>query len=213
MLVEDEDLRGVVIGIMRHHLGFWPPKEREEEWPAYITVAGSADEVLKENGLIAQLQESSVKTLGIIVDANGNFAGRWQRISGFCNNQGAIVPNSCPNTGLIVPDILGTRFGAWIMPNNRDDGMLENFCQAMVPEADNRILWDYAKNSANFARKDYGAPFIENHLHKAQMHTWLSWQDPPGERMGSAITKRILRAEMGWGVSFANWFRELYGIK
>jgi hypothetical protein len=63
MLVEDEDLKGVVIGIMRHHLGSWPSKQEEEKWPTYITVAHSAQEVLKEDGLIAQLQESSVKAL------------------------------------------------------------------------------------------------------------------------------------------------------
>lgn len=98
------------------------------------------------------------------------------------------------------------------MPNNKDDGMLENFCHAMVPAAQNQTLWDYARNSADFAREDYGAQFIPNHLHKAQLHTWLAWQDPPGERMGSAITKRILRAEMGCGLEFATWFRRLYNI-
>jgi len=212
MLVEDEDLKGVVIGVMRYHLGHWPPKEREDEWPAYINVARSAAEVLREDGLIAQLQESSVQALGIVVDANASFSGRWQRIRDFCRSQGAAVPNVCPETGLRVDNILGTRFGAWIMPNNRDDGMLENFCQAMVPAAENQILWDYARNSASFARDDYRAPFIEGHVHKAQVHTWLAWQNPPGERMGSAITKRILKAEMGWGNEFASWFRALYGV-
>ena len=212
MLVEDEDLRGVVIGVMRHHLGDWPPLERKDEWPAYITVANSSDEVLKEDGLVAQLQATSVRALGIIVDANDSFQGRWARVRHFCLSYGAPVQNDCPAGGLIVENILGTRFGAWIMPNNHDDGMVENFCQAMVPAAENQALWDYARNSASFAQRDYNAAFINAHIHKAQMHTWLAWQNPPGERMGSAVRKRILRAEMGWGQSFSEWFRTLYDV-
>ena len=76
MLVEDVDHKGVVIAIMRHFLGWWPTPDKESEYPAFIKVAHSANEVLKENGLIAQLQESSVKAVGIIVDANGNQEGR-----------------------------------------------------------------------------------------------------------------------------------------
>jgi hypothetical protein len=212
MLVEDEDLRGVVIGVMRHHLGAWAPIERQEEWPAHITVANSADEVLNENGLVAQLQETGVKAVGIIVDANASFQGRWERIRGFCRKHGANVPAVCPQNGLIVGAILGARFGAWIMPNNRDNGMVENFCKELVPHTENEALWAYAKNSANHARENVNAPFIEAHIHKAQMHTWLAWQDPPGERMGSAIRKRILKAELGWGGAFSGWFRELFGV-
>lgn len=110
MLVEDEDLKAVIIGVMRHHLGYWPPIERKEEWPAHITVAHSAEEVLKENGLIAQLKESSVRALGIVVDANSNFDGRWQRIRNFClAHSAAVIPDRCPETGLAVYDMFGTR--------------------------------------------------------------------------------------------------------
>jgi hypothetical protein len=212
MLVEDEDLKGVVIGIMRHHLGSWPSKQEEEKWPTYITVAHSAQEVLKEDGLIAQLQESSVKALGIVVDANSSYKTRWERIRNFCRKHGVKLNDVCPETGLIVDNILNTKFGAWIMPNNKDDGMLENFCHALVPLADNKPLWDFAESSATHAREKLNACFIPTHVHKAQMHTWLAWQDPPGERMGSAITQRILKAELGWGKAFADWFRALYGV-
>ncbi len=213
MLVEDEDLRGVVIGVMRHHLGDWPPKEKEEKWPVYITVAHSAAEVLNENGLVVQLQESSVKTLGIIVDANASFETRWQRIRSFCQKHGATIPSSCPPEGLVVDSVLNTRFGAWIMPNNKDSGMLENFCQGLVPTKENEDLWAYAKNSASHARSNLSAPFIEAHIYKAQMHTWLAWQNPPGERMGSAITKKILKPDVGSAKPFADWFCKLYGVK
>ncbi len=206
MLVEDEDLRGVVIGVMRHYLGGWSTKEHE--WPAYITVGNSADEVLKENGLIAQLQETSVKALGIVVDANNKFQVRWERIREFCRKHGGTVPDNCPDDGLIVDGILGTRFGAWIMPNNKDSGMLENFCHEMITSD---ALWNYAQNCANHA-KNLNAPFIDAHAYKAHIHTWLAWQNPPGERMGSAITKKILNPVMGRGKPFGGWFRKLYGV-
>jgi len=163
--------------------------------------------------LIAGLQETGVKALGIVIDANASLQGRWTRIQNFCRaNGGKNVPKTLPESGLIIDGVLNKRFGAWIMPNNKDDGMLENFCQALVPVNENGSLWDYARDCATRAREQLHAPFIPVHVHKAQMHTWLAWQNPPGERMGSAITQRILKAEMGWGSAFATWFRTLYGV-
>lgn len=206
MIVEDEDIKGVVIGTMRHYLGGWSTKP--EEWPIHIVVGNSADEVLKENGLVAGLQATGVKVLGIIVDANDKFRPRWERIRDFCRRNGGRAPDTCPEDGLVIDGVLGRRFGAWIMPNNKDGGMLENFCLELIF---NNALWYYAQSTADNA-KQFRAPYSDSHRHKAHIHTWLAWQDPPGERMGSAITKKILRPERGQAKIFAEWFRKLYGV-
>jgi hypothetical protein len=207
MLVEDEDTKGAVIGVLRGHLGKWGMTE--QEWPINIEAEGSADEVLKESGLVASLQATGVAILGIVVDANGNPIGRWERIRDFCRKNGASVPNVCPPQGLIVDGVRGRRFGAWIMPNNKDAGMVEDFCHGLIPTDDS--LWNFAQNCV-IAAINRGAPFIVAHRRKADIHTWLAWQNPPGERMGSAITKKILRHDAASAEPFVKWCRELYNM-
>lgn len=207
MLVEDEDTRGTIIGLMRRRLGKWGTSK--EEWPVHIRTAGSADAVLKESGLVAGLQESLVKTFGIIVDSDTNPEGRWQRIRDFCRLHRDDVPDQCPSKGLIIDGILGRRFGAWIMPNNQDLGMIENFCHGLIPTEDG--IWGFAQTCTEEAKRK-GAPYIDAHRYKAEMHTWLAWQAPPGERMGSAITNGILCYDAECAQPFVQWFRELYGI-
>jgi hypothetical protein len=207
LVVEDEDLKGVVIGVMRHYLGGW--SRTPAEWPVEINVGNSADEILRDAELITRMQASGVKTIGVIVDAETSLVGRWQRIRNFClSHGGGNIPDVFPLEGLISNQIHGRRFGAWIMPNNTDDGMLENFCRDLVPQTS---VWHYATSSADNAKK-LGASYSDAHKHKAHIHTWLAWQDPPGERMGSAITKKILSPEKGQAKLFADWFRKLYGV-
>jgi hypothetical protein len=192
---------------MRSVLGAWG--NNEQQWPVHIRNEGSADEVLKASGLVAVLQASGVKTVGIIVDADDNPKGRWQRVRDFCQRNGAAVSDECSVDGLIVANFIGRRFGAWIMPNNRDEGMIENFCHKLVPEDD--ALWGFALGCAADA-KTKGAPYIDAHKYKAEMHTWLAWQAPPGERMGNAITHGILRHDAECAKPFIKWFRQLYQI-
>jgi uncharacterized protein DUF3226 len=207
MLVEDHDTMGAIIGLMRRCIGSWG--QSKNEWPVNIRAAGSADEVLQESGLVAGLQESVVKTLGIIVDGDENPRGRWERIRNFCQTHDVAVPNQCPPEGLIIDGVLGRRFGAWIMPNNQDVGMIENFCRGLIPSDDG--LWSFAQMCAEEAKRK-GASYVDAHRHKAEMHTWLAWQAPPGERMGSAITKAILRHDADSAQPFIQWFRTLYGV-
>ncbi len=74
MLVEDEDLKGVVIGVMKH---YWP--SQSDEWLMYIDVARGVTNVLKDDELITRLQASDLSTFGIIVDANGEFRGKMAK--------------------------------------------------------------------------------------------------------------------------------------
>jgi hypothetical protein len=86
--------------------------------------------------------------------------------------------------------------------------MVETF--GLVPD-DSKELWDFAATCIESAREK-GAKYKAVHLQKAHMHTWLAWQDPPGERMGIALTAKILRPEIESAAMFANWFIQLYEV-
>lgn len=75
--------------------------------------------------------------LGLVVDADIHVAGRWQRIRQILTDAGyQNIPDTFPN-GLIVPtnDVL-PRFGLWIMPNNEESGVIENFIRQLIHDKD-----------------------------------------------------------------------------
>jgi hypothetical protein len=182
----------------------------EDGWPVFINIGNSADEILKQAALSARIKSAEVNILGITVDANDKFDARWSRIRSFCNGFFNAVPQQCPTEGLILQNEDGKRFGAWIMPNNQSNGMVEDFCKLLVPTVAEPI-WTFARASVTEAR-NRGARYRDAHQEKANIHTWLAWQDPPGERMGAAITKKILDPSAPSAKVFVRWFRELYRV-
>ena len=119
------------------------------------------------------------------------------------------MPDTMPVSGLIT-EANDLRLGIWIMPDNSSSGMLENFLHYLIPDTD-QSLWNFAKSSVDTAKIN-SAPFRDVHLPKAEIHTWLAWQDPPGERFGIAITKKFLDPHSTSATAFVDWFKNLFGL-
>jgi hypothetical protein len=150
--------------------------------------------------------------LGVVVDADNKFQSRWDSIRNFCktaNLKG--IPRIMPGKGLVLTSDDGRRFGVWIMPDNASQGMLETLCCRLIP-ASGRLLWEHAVASAANAKK-IGAAFIDAHQQRAEIHTWLAWQDPPGERIGIALTSKKLDVASEIAKPFVDWFVELYELR
>jgi hypothetical protein len=96
------------------------------------------------------------------------------------------------------------------MPDNASAGMLETFLKWMVPEP-LQDLWDHAETSAK-AAKPLGATYKATHFDKACIHTYLAWHDPPGERFGISITKKVLDPAAPSATGFAAWFQNLFEL-
>jgi hypothetical protein len=213
LLAEDTDLQYAIIELMKAHLPNWG--ERERDWLVKVKRADGVDDALNHDTLFEQLKESGLKVLGVVIDADDNPKGRWQSIRDFCQKVQAQAPAQCPGEGFIVDQIKGpngvvAKFGAWIMPDNKSEGMLEDFCFKLIPPG-NEVLLVHAA-SAIARAKELAAPFIKPHERKALMHTWLAWQNPPGYRMGRAIAHRILYPDGQYAKPFVTWFRKLYGL-
>ncbi len=206
LVVEDIDTKGAVIGLMRHYVA-WP--KTESGWPVNIDFWGSADEVLNKAEVATLFKTGELSALGLIVDADSNFAARWDQVKDVCRHLGGVPPVNCPTGGLQLA-IQGKKFGAWIMPDNNSAGMVENFCHSLVPNPGDQV-WNFARQCASDA-KTRGAPFNAIHLDKAHIRTWLAWQDPPGIHMGIALTRGILDPACKSAADFIAWFRSLYGV-
>jgi hypothetical protein len=210
LIVEGEDDRAVIIHLMRCHIPGWP--EDKESAPVYIDVGRSADQILDPVFIGVKLKQSALKALGLIIDADNNFVGRWQRVKQLLSSHFPSLPTEMPKTGLIVSNHDGLRLGVWLMPDCGSNGMMETFLKFLVPETtDAQVLWQHAENSFEEARTK-GSPCRSAHADKARIHTWLAWQDPPGERLGLALRRRILDPKSQHATPFVTWFKTLYDL-
>jgi hypothetical protein len=205
MLVEGiEDLHAIVQLISRHIP--WP----RENPPARLENCQGIDNILKREFLSVKLKESDLGALGIVIDANDAFASRWASVRDGCLGSFPNIPIGLPAEGLVLPNEYNQKLGVWIMPDNRSDGMLEDFLKHLVPTSRDK-LWEYAQEAVSEAQHR-GATFKNSHQSKANIHTWLAWQDEPGQSLGTALTRKVLDAKSSGATPFVNWFKRLYNL-
>jgi hypothetical protein len=147
--------------------------------------------------------------LGIIVDADIHAAGRWQRIRQILIEAGyQNLPDTFPN-GLTIPtdDIL-PRFGLWIMPDNQEEGIIENFIRQLIHDRDK--LQPEVDLALNSLRNKELQLFTDVHRPKAFIRTWLAWQEKPEMSFGVAVSKKILTTDADLCQRFVNWLNVLF---
>jgi hypothetical protein len=166
---------------------------------------------LSDPDLIAtELQESGRSALGIVLDADEKPDDRWYSIRNACHKSVPDLPADLPENGLICDAPNGIKFGIWMMPDNKQSGMLETFLAYMIPN-ETEILWQFAQSSVEEA-KTQGAKFTEFQIDKANIYTWLAWQNPPGRQLHQAVMEKILDPKHPRAQKFVTWFKELYGL-
>lgn len=175
-------------------------------------VSLASDEILECGGVEPLLEEhlpvvlkGSYTSIGIVVDADLDVQSRWQSIRDRLRQSGYEVPATPAADGLILTD-RPPAVGVWIMPDNVLPGMLEDFVRQLVPPDDD--LWPMAERSVA------AIPATSRRFHaaaerKAEIHTYLAWQEQPGMRMGSAIANKYFEANTTLAIMFVEWFTRL----
>ncbi len=163
------------------------------------------------NNLIETLKEeigaTDVGRLGVILDADLNLASQWARVSRALEDYGCKnVPSRPVADGTIVDTNDGKRVGVWVMPNNRTTGALEDFVGDLIGEED--PLWPKARQDVDNI-PDEDRRFKKTYLAKAQVHTWLAWQEEPGTRMGETFKKKYLDPEHPSARALVSWIKKL----
>lgn len=185
-----------------------PWGEKRKEAIVDIEVYGG-NQFIDSDFIATELKASGLTHLGLIVDADDNPSGCWESIRNSCLKSMPEFPKKLPSTGLIH-EINGIKFGVWIMPDNQQEGMLETFLSYMV-EDKNEPIWQYAQGVVKEA-KNKGAAFKDSHFDKANIYTFLAWQDEPGRQLHQAIKERILNPKHPKAEMFFNWFKALYDL-
>lgn len=201
LLVEGNDDKHVFYALLNHH--FSPTPEM------IIADTGGIEKLLEE--LPVWLKQSDLRQLGVVVDADTMDASRrWNQIRDILLRSKYLqLPSELSPEGVIVKQDGKPDVGIWIMPDNRLPGMLEDFVSFLVNDGDE--LWPLSQQAVQ-SIPQHLRRFIDNHLSKAKIHTWLAWQEDTGTPLGLAITKRYLNADAPPASRLMNWVRLLFGL-
>ncbi len=200
LLVEGNDDQHVIWAICKKH-------EIAETFD--VIDNDSISRVLKR--LPVDLKDDSVEILGVIVDADQNMQAIWQSLRDRLSPYGYQIPDEPNPEGFIhaTQDIY-PRIGIWLMPDNLQSGMLEDFVKLLIRPDDllspfvEKILFEIeGQDISNRYNKDI-------HRAKAFVHTWLAWQQEPGRPMGTAITATYLDHNTDLCLRFVNWLNHLF---
>ncbi len=202
----DDDLHAICHLLIRHGIDYdqkpWPDRFPE------VKTAGGKEQLLA--GMYTGVSLSSGRSIGFVLDANSSLASRWDAVSSRLMALGVKTPVEVPPDGFIAEaSRYRARVGTWIMPDNQREGTLESFLEGLVRENDK--LLPHAKISTQGARELH-ASFPDRLVAKAELHTWLAWQEEPGLPYGSAIRARYFGHDSQAARSFVAWFCCLFGI-
>ena len=149
----------------------------------------------------------TISTIGVIIDADADLQSRWATLQDILKEIGFNLPKDFPNTGLVLQEGR-LKVGVWIMPNNKLDGMLEDFISFLVPKDDK--LLPIVHSTLGEIEKLQLNKYTPIHKSKAVIHSWLAWQEDPGTPMGLSITKRYLTTEEETCLLLIKWINELF---
>ena len=182
-----------------------------------IRPAGSKSDVKSE--LKAQLKSTHLyNTVSVVLDADDNPDGTWQSILNILIQSGKYnvsLKTPMPAGGIIFDpkDSNDIRIGVWIMPNNQNAGMLEDFVATLMQDGDK--VYEKAQNTIadlDAHREMYDHLFKHVHLSKAVIYTWLAWHDSPEQTMGQAVQKNLfddLKLQSENCQNFISWLRQV----
>jgi hypothetical protein len=185
------------------------PWSKDKE-PIFIKEVGGDAELVDADRIATRLSESGLQVIGLIVDADENPAARWQSLQSACAKSIPDMPTELPSTGLIHTMASGINLGIWMMPDNQLRGMLETFLADFI-DGSTDAVWQYAQ-SVVLEAKVRGASFTPTQQDKANVHTWLAWQDEPGQQLHTSLQTKTLNGQHPKAQEFVNWLKQLYGL-
>ena len=96
LLVEGETDKRVIPYLMEANGVMWPDPPAS---PVFIEPYGSVDEILKPEVIELEIGASGLEALGVVVDANGDAAARWDGVKTWCGSEFADLPEEIPRRG------------------------------------------------------------------------------------------------------------------
>lgn len=196
-----------IVGLLMQHTQ-WP--QSVDKAPVHIHNMGGVEKILNASELKVFFKTTGMERLGIVLDADANPLNRYSDLRRLCLNHLPGLPAELPAEGLIHTEN-NIRFGVWLMPDNRNPGSLETFLSSLIP-LESKPLWGHALSATETAARKHAAPFIAPHRTKAEIFSWLAWQNEPGQNPGVSLKSGALNAHSPSATAFVQWFLALYAL-
>ena len=201
LIFEGDDDKHVVMNLLYNHQHngerldeLFSPKSKDGVDPLIDT-------------LNEELKATDLGALGVVLDADANPASQWARVTRVLSAHGCQnIPPTPSAHGTVVVARDGKKIGIWVMPDNQHTGALEDFVGNLI--AQNDALWPKAQADVNSIPAT-DRRFKNTYLSKAQIHTWLAWQEEPGTRMGQTFKKKYLDPNHPQATAFVDWIKRL----
>lgn len=157
--------------------------------------------------IAAEIKVSGRTHIGIVVDADDSPECRWDSLADVLRPLGYDVPAAPAAEGVVLLAEGLPRLGLWLMPDNVSAGTVEDLIASLISDDDGLMRRAISAVA--------GIPVEErlfgHRVRKAEVHTWLAWQEEPGRPMGQAITKTYLDGSAVAAAPFRAWLQNLFG--
>jgi len=201
--------------LRRHHIRVQDADDgSSDDLEFHLTVKQTrgVSNLLEQLPTMIRAAEAKNLGIGVVVDANADAGKRWKEIVDRIRGVGSYAfPERPCKDGTIVPPSDGTllpRVGVWMMPDNQGKGAIEDFLKFLMPTTgDSHKLYDHVVSSVDSIPSP---AFKKKKRSKAELHTWLAWQEDPGTPMGLAITKKFLDPDVRQADDLVAWVRRLF---
>lgn len=119
--------------------------------------------VLKRlNALISRPNPPQI--IGVMLDADTSITGRWDSIKHKLKHYSYLFPQNPDPDGTVIQGASDEpKLGFWLMPNNQDSGMLEDFCAELAEPKS----YAFARECVNDAESRRVTAFKAVHRSKA----------------------------------------------
>lgn len=154
------------------------------------------------------VRTSTGRSVGFVLDADEAPQDRWRAVRDRLDGTGLNLPTDIPGAGFAgESETYQAQVGVWLMPDNHRAGALESFLEDLIASRD--ALIEHAKASTTVALKK-GAAFPDSKRQKAELHTWLAWQETPGLPYGAALGAHFFDHNSNGALAFMKWFRRVF---
>ncbi len=161
---------------------------------------------------LAQLADGQIEKLALVIDADsppdGGVAVTLSQLQPRLTEQGyqrvadEVAPGQLFTHADGLPDV-----GVWIMPNNTDSGMVEDWLKACMHPNESDLMRHVQQAIASLPG---GPKFKPLHQSKAEIATWLAWQAKPGHGLYNAVQPGLLDDKAPLLVALRDWLARMY---
>ncbi len=164
--------------------------------------------------LLDQLPDARITRLAVVVDADSAANGSGykhviDKVENIVKPHGFTLASDPVGGVLFQHDDGLADFGLWVMPNNGDEGMLEDWIKSCVHPDENQ-LFAHAKTVVDTLPQK---KFKSIHISKAEVATWLAWQKQPGHGLYRAVEDQLIDTNSALFLELNVWLTHIYSLE